>query len=124
MGRKIIGTLLALGLVIASCGDDGGPTTEDRPTDEEIVATPVPAAATPTPTPQPRIYVVQGGDTLSGIATNFDLDMQEIIDLNGITDPAALQVGDELILPQVESTDSLDPGAGGEIVTPTPTFDN
>ncbi len=63
-----------------------------RPTD----ATPPP---TPTPTPTPVIYIVQSGDTLMGIAGRYGLDMEAIINRNGLTDPGRLRTGQELIIP-------------------------
>lgn len=63
-----------------------------RPTD----ATPPP---TPTPTPTPVIYVVQSGDTLSGIAGRYGIDMEAIMNRNGLIDPGRLRTGQELIIP-------------------------
>ncbi len=63
-----------------------------RPTD----ATPPP---TPTPTPTPRIYIVQPGDTLSGIAAQFDVSVETLINRNGIEKPEYLRSGQKLIIP-------------------------
>lgn len=63
-----------------------------RPTD----ATPPP---TPTPTPTPVIYVVQPGDTLSGIAAFYGVDMEVLATRNGIDDPRRLRTGQQLIIP-------------------------
>jgi LasA protease len=73
-------------------------------------ATPVPSVpAMPIPTPDglpTEIYVVQPGDTLSGIAFyQCGCEMEELAALNGIDDPAALQVGQPLQIPyEVELT--------------------
>ena len=53
----------------------------------------------PPPPPAPAVYVVQSGDTLSGIAAAFGVSMDEIIALNNITDPSYLYIGQELIMP-------------------------
>jgi LysM repeat protein len=64
---------------------------------------PAPSAAPTTdPTPPPAgavTYVVQSGDTLSGIAAEFGTTWQILAELNGIEDPGRLQVGQELQLP-------------------------
>ncbi len=51
------------------------------------------------PTPIPRDYTVQAGDTLSAIAARFDTTVDDIIALNNITDPNALQIGQLLLIP-------------------------
>jgi LysM repeat protein len=80
------------------------------------IKTPEPSA-TPAPTPTPVIYVVKSGDTLLSIAIEFGADVAAIQQANGIINPAALQVGQELIIPLgpggVESTKQILP-------TPTP----
>lgn len=55
-----------------------------------------------TETPDGQIYVVQPGDTLSGIAANVYGDptaFGPIAEANGITEQNPLQVGQELIIP-------------------------
>jgi LysM repeat protein len=64
-----------------------------RPTD----ATPPP---TPTPTPTPQIYVVQPGDTLSGIAVRFDVTIEALANRNGIDQPENLRSGQRLVIPR------------------------
>ena len=45
-------------------------------------------------------YVVQPGDTLSGIASKFGVDSwQDVADANGITDPKSLQAGATIVIP-------------------------
>jgi LysM repeat protein len=45
------------------------------------------------------IYVVQAGDTLTGIATRFNTTVAVLSQLNGITDPSLIQIGQTLIVP-------------------------
>ena len=66
-------------------------TPEPTPT-----ATPIPR---PTPTPTVTVYVVQPGDTLSGIATRFNVTIDDLVEANRIVDPDALQVGQEITIP-------------------------
>ncbi len=46
------------------------------------------------------IYVVQQGDTLYGIAVQFNVSMEALLETNGMDDPNMLQVGQELEIPQ------------------------
>ncbi len=50
----------------------------------------------------PPYYVVQPGDTLSGIAYQFGIDIQTLATANGITNYGNLQVGQKLVLPGLE----------------------
>jgi LysM repeat protein len=83
-------------------------------------ATSTPAPATPTPspsptlTPTPIIYIVQQGDTLSGIAKQFGIAVETLMDANEVYDPRRLQVGQKLIIPREEEEEQSPP-------TPTPT---
>lgn len=76
-----------------------------RPTATPAPYTPAPTA-TPTITPTPIVYRVQRGDSLLKIANQFDVSVSSLQDVNGITDPRALRVGQELIIPS--DTDSPD----------------
>jgi nucleoid-associated protein YgaU len=71
-----------------------------------VIATPTPAptpTATPiprpTPTPTVTVYVVQPGDTLSGIAARFNVSVDDVVESNRILNPDALQVGQEITIP-------------------------
>ncbi len=44
-------------------------------------------------------YIVKRGDTLKKIATTYKSDPQRILDMNGLSNAAALAIGDEIILP-------------------------
>ena len=67
------------------------PTPTPRPT-----ASPTP---TPTPTPSAATYTVQSGDTLTRIATRFGTTTRILMDLNAITDPNRIRIGQVLKLP-------------------------
>lgn len=47
----------------------------------------------------PIVYVVERGDTLFSIARDFQVDMQALMDLNGLTNPDRVEAGDELVMP-------------------------
>jgi LysM repeat protein len=46
-----------------------------------------------------EFYTVQPGDSLSGIATRYDVPIEVIISANDITDAALIRVGQELVIP-------------------------
>lgn len=78
------------------------PTVE--PTEEPTpVPTPEPTAApTPEPTAEPVSYTIRRGDTLIGICLSrygSDDKVSEICNLNGITNPDDIKVGQKILLP-------------------------
>lgn len=83
------------------------PTTAATPAETPIMtASPAPTTA-PTPTAAPtaaptrafRTYRVQPGDTLSAIASRFGVSIQSIVNLNNISNPNQLSVGQVLKIP-------------------------
>lgn len=91
-----------------------GPTATPRPTSTPRPATPIPTA-TPTVTPTPVIYVIQAGDTLLKIATQFNVSTEAVQEANGILDPRFLQIGQALIIPSAAQDAEAQPSP-----TPTP----
>ena len=90
------------------------PTTAAPPPPETVVtattAAPpppqtVPATTQAPPPPTTRgpgeilIYTVQPGDTLFSIATQFGVTVDQIVELNNITDPNVIFVEDQLSIP-------------------------
>ncbi len=72
---------------------------------------PLPAA----PPAATRTYVVQAGDTILGIASQFGVSSDVLSSLNGITDPGSIQIGQTLNIPatgqsQVQQTYVVQPG--------------
>ncbi|NWF71368.1 MAG: LysM peptidoglycan-binding domain-containing protein [Chloroflexi bacterium] len=71
---------------------------------------PVPEVVAFAPTPDPtrpvtdasvaRQYVVQPGDTLTGIAAAYGVSMSELLSFNQLVDPNVLEVGQIIILPE------------------------
>ncbi len=53
------------------------------------------------------IYIVQPGDTLSSIAARFNVTVEELIAVNGTTDPNLLAAGQELIIPGLEGVTGI-----------------
>ncbi len=63
-------------------------------------AQPVPDQTLPAQTPvEPTVYIVQPGDTLSSIARNFEVTLEDLMLANGIGNPDYVQVGQELVIP-------------------------
>ena len=46
------------------------------------------------------VYIVQRGDTLSGLAARFGTTVSELVQLNGISNPSLIYVNERLIIPQ------------------------
>ncbi len=67
------------------------------------MGTPGAFAATGTPgvtaTPPGTIYIVKAGDTLSGIAQQYQVRVEDLMAVNGLTDPNVLKLGQTLIIP-------------------------
>ncbi len=94
-----------------------GPTSIPTPEPTPIPTpspTPIPTpVATPVPTPVPteapvqssqvrNVYIIRTGDTLIGISTSLygsEAYVKEICELNGITDPDNIQIGQKILLP-------------------------
>lgn len=68
---------------------------------------PVPPA--PSPAPQYITYVIQPGDTLSGIAQRFGTTVSALADLNGISDPDKIYAGNTIRVPENGSSGSSGP---------------
>lgn len=94
------------------------PATITRPTLQLSTVTPAPPTATPTPTLGPCERQVTSNDTLIGLISSCghrDLDvMDEVLELNGLSDPSAIRLGETIQIPRPTATP--DPN-----VTPDPT---
>ena len=53
-------------------------------------------------TPTEPVYIIQAGDTLSGIAELFNVSVDAIMAANGINNPNAIQAGQELVIPGID----------------------
>ncbi len=87
--------------------NNGLVTTVERRAEEirRNPPTPVPTSTprpTPSPTPIPTsaIYQIQKGDTLKTIADKFGVSVNAIVEINGLSDPNAIDVGQTLLIPQ------------------------
>ncbi|MEL7208749.1 MAG: LysM domain-containing protein [Actinomycetota bacterium] len=136
-GRALAsGAVLVLAAGLAGCGRsapvDALGQTEGDPDiagvtvtspDAVIDGTTTPTGADTTTTvvapaqPQQVLYTVQPGDTLSVIAGNFGVPIDELAAYNGITDVNSITPGDELAIPPAPSGPTepapSDEGQGG-----------
>lgn len=88
----------------------GEPVSQDQPAATEAGQPPGESAA-PEATPLESVtYVVEAGDTLSQIATQFAIPLSDLMIANGLTNKDLIQVGQELVIPI------------GGLPTATPTF--
>lgn len=65
--------------------------------------------------PSGPVYIVQSGDNITSIASQFGITVDELVIANNITNPNLLTVGDELIIPGLQ-------GVTGYLVTETVGF--
>lgn len=121
-------------LLISACGQvitlQPTPTPQPTATLSVVVmaatlpptSTPAPYTPEPTPTatvtPTPVVHVIQSGESLLGIATEYGISVAALQDANGILDPRFLQIGEQLIIPRLEEVEAAE---AGQTQTPTPT---
>ena len=74
-----------------------------------------PVSPSPTSTPAPVVYTVRSGDTLYGIANRYGVSIDDIIEINELTEPEKLQPGDRLLISSLETV------SGRVLPTATPT---
>jgi LysM repeat protein len=78
------------------------PTVTLTPTEPPPTDTPLP---TETPTLSgPSWYIVEEGDTLSGIAVKFNTDLIVLLNMNPGIDANTIKVGDKIIIPAPNTT--------------------
>ncbi|MBP6017355.1 MAG: LysM peptidoglycan-binding domain-containing protein [Candidatus Promineofilum sp.] len=75
--------------------------TAEPPLPTPTLAAPGTESATPDPAAPfiPRVHVVQDGENLTIIATNFGVSVEEILAINNLANGDLLAVGQELIIP-------------------------
>jgi len=65
------------------------------------------AAQDPTPTPPGPIYIVQPNEYLSTIADRFDVDINDLMSVNGISNPDLISEGARLIIPGLQGVTGI-----------------
>lgn len=54
---------------------------------------------TPEPDSEPLVHVVKAGETLGSISQFYDVDMEDIMTVNDISNPNLISVGQQLVIP-------------------------
>jgi lipoprotein NlpD len=113
---RLAGPALCAIALLAGCT-----TTQKAPVVERS-ASPAPAAARPAApaAARPETYIVKRGDTLYSIALDNGLDYKELAEWNGISDPHAIQSGQQLRLRPPETVVQVQPATGGGQVEARP----
>lgn len=103
-------------------GAPAAPSATPRPTMSLATVTPAPPSPTPSPTEGPCMQTAAQGDTIYGMAIRCghqDLSIVDLIlEINDLSDPNQLQLGQTLEIPWPtptpggEPTEAPDPGAG------------
>jgi hypothetical protein len=90
---------LALFMLPALLGIGGGGAPDGSPSPSRPVATPS-AEVTPVPAPTAQVYVIKQKDTLSKVANQFGVTLDELLAANPeITDPNKISIGQQIIIP-------------------------
>ncbi|NJN67145.1 MAG: LysM peptidoglycan-binding domain-containing protein [Chloroflexaceae bacterium] len=71
----------------------------------------------PTPTPA-GLYIVRDGDTLSDLADRYHTTVEEIMVLNELSDPDELVVGQNLLIPSLMQTPTIETPVSVVSITP------
>lgn len=88
-------------LILTSCNFPSGKTKPNEAPTQTPLPTSTPIVITPTPTPTPvGQYIVRPGDTLSGIAEEFGVPLDYLVQVNGIKNQDLIFPGDMLTIPK------------------------
>jgi LysM repeat protein len=97
-GLVLVAAALGLATVVgASCGT-GGDLSSDPLPPMHTTSTST-SSLESTTSAQPKLYKVQQGDQLGNIASSFSVSMDDLMTLNGITNPNKIRVGQLLKIP-------------------------
>jgi hypothetical protein len=116
LAGALVVAAVALFFLPALLGVGGGggdnETASPTPSASQGVATASPAPTAP-PAPSSQVYVIKTGDTLSGVATDFGLTLDELLAANPqITEPDKVAPGDEIAIPAKPPDEFTEPSAG------------
>lgn len=92
--------------------------------DQVMTAIPPSLSPTPTgtPTPLPVLYTIQAGDMPLSIAAQYGIEVDLLMEINNITDPTSLQIGQQLVIPvTVTPTPDITVTPTAPRTSPTPT---
>lgn len=90
---------------------DPAAATQPLESPDPVTAEPPPTSEPTSSLPEIKPYTVQAGETLWDIAAKFSTDVDSILALNNVSDPATIQIGTELrILPLVGTLHRVEEG--------------
>jgi len=109
------GTLSGLSTV-----NNNRPIADETP--HTVQSAPTQTTALPTSPPEPEIYVVKPGDSLSLIAENYNVSLDDLMALNTIDNPNTIQAGQNLMIPvtRLAGTSATTPSSIAPTHTPLP----
>jgi len=100
VANALISTLISLIVVaLAALWLRDGAGASAAPTPQPVGTTATQQVAIALPSTTPIVHVVKAGDTLSGLALQYDVPAEDIIAANQIQNPNFLPLGAELIIP-------------------------
>ena len=102
MSLRSAAALALAAAIFGGCASQYKGPAVDRPVSRQPAARPAPSVVL-TPETRPETYTIKGGDTLYSIALDNGLGYRELADLNGITDPGVIKIGQVLRLRPPES---------------------
>ncbi len=89
-------SLAALPVVVAACGNRGSAADTLPPF---ITFAPTTTVDVSTSLPLITVYIAQEGDSLGAIANAFNVDLDQMMEINGITDKNHVEVGQAIKIP-------------------------
>ena len=87
------------GGALASAAPSAQPTVPATPAASAAASAAETPASSPQPSVRPAFYIVQKGDSLGSIASRFGTTVQRLMDLNHISNPNRIVVGQKILLP-------------------------
>jgi LasA protease len=104
---RLLATALVFAATLSCARTPPPPETTPAPSSGTTTAAGGPRAASlgtpaPTPTPAPYVHFVEAGETLDYIAANLGCSAEDIIEANPLNNPHALQIGQRLVLPELD----------------------
>ncbi len=97
--NAVISTVISVvvALIVLKTPQETAASATSGPAGQMTVTLPAEAGAAVTP--EIEVHIVQPGDTISGLALQYDVSEEEITAANQLENPNFLQVGMELIIP-------------------------
>ncbi len=101
--------LFATPFLLRGLGGGGDEQASPTPVASGSAGPTIAPSPTPVPTPAQVVHVVKAGDTVSGIATEYGVTVDQILAANPqIKNPNSINVGDEIVIPQPLPTEIVD----------------